>query len=75
MGYSCVCGWRPQDDESGYHLTTADYKAIFKHEKECDKYIEWWEAKREENVKQFEDKDLDDDDVIKKNFHRYGVRK
>ena len=73
MGYTCVCGWQPQP-EGSYHLTTQDYQSIFKHEKECDKYKEYWEAKRKENEEHFKDLD-DDDDVIKKNFHRYGVRK
>lgn len=66
MGYTCVCGWKPK--ESGYHLTTEDYKAVFKHEKECPKYKEWWAKKEQERIIELSD----DDDKVKTIFHRRG---
>lgn len=46
MGYKCSCGWQPTE---GSHLSTSDYKAIFKHEKECKIYIANWERLQKEN--------------------------
>ena len=50
LGYSCPCGWSPNNGDTGYHLTTHDYKEVFKHEKNCEIYKKVWKERRQDSM-------------------------